>query len=329
MPKCCAIVGCRNNNYKSGESVGFLHFPPDPVARLFWTKATGRPNWAPTKNSVICSDHFHKNDFSRRFQGMRRRLKRGAIPNHTERLESLPKSVPKYKCIRCKILFGSIKEIEAHKSEAHSTLPSSTLTTALTTTTLTTSSTATSFAAIDPAGSDTDTASETDDEDPLEGSKRYLNSDIDGKRLLQKGKNVGQGIYDQAGKFQLAKEIKNHLGLTGDQPFDTLGTERRAEVGAHLRRILFNVANGSLDSLLGSIKDSPEVNNITAFDPAESVTDTASERDCGDPLEGSKRPVNISINGKRLPTKSEDVCQSNYDQAGKLVKKLPFHKIFL
>ena len=287
MPKTCSILGCRNHQYKWK---GSHHFHQDPVVSSYWTQATGRQNWVPTKHSVVCSDHFHENDYFRKGkQGMKRHLKRGAIPNHTERLETLPKSAPKYKCIKCGITFGSIKEVESHKSTAHSNAPSSSSTTTLTTATAATTTTTTA-------------ATTT--------SAHYL--------------------AQEEADVKLAENIKHHLALTGDQPFDELGTERRAEVGHRLERILFHVANGSLDSLLGNIKDVTEGSKKTV----DSVND-------GDPLEGSRvghELVDLFRGGHRQPGRDNQDVQGVmdgspgrgiYDQDEKLVQKLPFHKIFV
>ena len=52
---------------------------------------------------------------------------------------------------------------------------------------------------------------------------------------------------------KLAEYLRLHLGMTGDQPFDTLSMENKEKVGNRLEGILLIVANGSLVSLMISI----------------------------------------------------------------------------
>ena len=112
-------------------------------------------------------------------------------------------------------------------------------------------------------------------------------------------------------------------------------------VGNRLERILHNVANVSLDSSLGSIKSASEVNKTTAFDynldRAGSDTESASETESEDPWKGSKSSVNQGVADGEIKAKrlvAPDAMNGNagqgiYDQDGKLVQKLPFHKIFV
>lgn len=428
MPKSCAVLGCGNHGYMNyntsanTKTIGFHHFPQDPVVRSYWTKAIGRENWAPTKNSVVCSDHFHKNDyFKKRKQGTKNHLNRAAIPNHTKRLEALPKSAPKYKCVKCRIVFGSIKEIESHISEAHSNASPSATIAALTTlsttylipnntekldalpksapkyicskcknfsgsikeieahiseahsnppsspsiTALTTSTTTLSTTYLIPnntkkldalpksapkykcikcknfSGSIKEIEahkSEAHSNTPSPATIIPLTSTSTttlSTTTLSTTSSSVTSAQDDA-DIKLAADIKHHLGLTSDQTFDRLGTERRMAVGNRLERILHNVTNVSLDSSLGSIKSVSEVNKTFDYnlDRAGSDTESASETESEYPLKGSKSSVNQGvadgeINAKRLAAMNGSAGQGIYNKDGKLVQKLPFHKVFV
>lgn len=45
-----------------------------------WIKNIGRPNFAPSYDDVVCSEHFRKTDFWGRMASGRRNLKPGAVP---------------------------------------------------------------------------------------------------------------------------------------------------------------------------------------------------------------------------------------------------------
>uniref|UniRef100_A0A670Z541 THAP domain-containing protein 1 n=1 Tax=Pseudonaja textilis TaxID=8673 RepID=A0A670Z541_PSETE len=45
-----------------------------------WIKNIGRPNFAPSYDDVVCSEHFRKTDFWGRLASGRRNLKPGAVP---------------------------------------------------------------------------------------------------------------------------------------------------------------------------------------------------------------------------------------------------------
>ena len=85
----CSVFGCTNNNYTLKGKISIHTFPKDPDVRSTWIRATRRQNWIPTKSSVVCSDHFHKNDFKIMKPGKKNpMLKPGAIPSHMKRQET-------------------------------------------------------------------------------------------------------------------------------------------------------------------------------------------------------------------------------------------------
>uniref|UniRef100_A0A1X7VJM9 THAP-type domain-containing protein n=1 Tax=Amphimedon queenslandica TaxID=400682 RepID=A0A1X7VJM9_AMPQE len=55
---CCAI-GCANRQGK--PNVKFYTFPKNPERKNRWIAAVRRKNWAPSRFSRICSEHF-RND---------------------------------------------------------------------------------------------------------------------------------------------------------------------------------------------------------------------------------------------------------------------------
>lgn len=58
----------------------FYSFPKDPVLKRKWkTFCNNKPTWVPTKNSVICSEHFKSSDFQA-LSNNRRKLIIGAVP---------------------------------------------------------------------------------------------------------------------------------------------------------------------------------------------------------------------------------------------------------
>ena len=80
----CVAFGCKNVN-KKGKKPGlsFHRFPSynsKPELRKLWAKAVGRENWEPSLYSLLCSDHFKKEDF-RGNSEQRKGLKDDAIPS--------------------------------------------------------------------------------------------------------------------------------------------------------------------------------------------------------------------------------------------------------
>jgi len=54
--KVCIINGCANKSDTPGKS--FHRFPKDTTRRKEWLRSISRNSFCPTKNSVLCSDHF-------------------------------------------------------------------------------------------------------------------------------------------------------------------------------------------------------------------------------------------------------------------------------
>ena len=51
----CSVPKCSN---KGGHT-----YPSDPELRKKWIIAVKRDKWTPTKNSVVCKNHFTKEDY--------------------------------------------------------------------------------------------------------------------------------------------------------------------------------------------------------------------------------------------------------------------------
>lgn len=66
----CSVVGCHRNKGKHGDILKFFSFPTrDKVQRDLWIKALQRDDvdgkpWQPTKDSLVCGDHFVSGKFS-------------------------------------------------------------------------------------------------------------------------------------------------------------------------------------------------------------------------------------------------------------------------
>lgn len=75
MPKRCVVAGCGNvSDKEKGISLHLIPYSDDERSeakkrRKKWTDFVKlkRAKWTPTKYSIICSDHFKPEDFSRRF----------------------------------------------------------------------------------------------------------------------------------------------------------------------------------------------------------------------------------------------------------------------
>lgn len=61
MPSCCCVPGC-NSNYSNRKSsvptVSVFKFPTDSKKCGKWLRSIHRPNFVPTKHSVVCIKHF-------------------------------------------------------------------------------------------------------------------------------------------------------------------------------------------------------------------------------------------------------------------------------
>ncbi|XP_065219679.1 THAP domain-containing protein 3-like [Planococcus citri] len=77
--KCC-MPECKSN-YRGTPYVKVFSFPNAekyPEVHRKWIKKVSRKDWAPTKNSVICINHFHSSDIDN--TGSRTKLNPNAIP---------------------------------------------------------------------------------------------------------------------------------------------------------------------------------------------------------------------------------------------------------
>jgi len=100
MSKRCVAYDC--NNIPS-ENISCFLFPQEPTLRAAWTKQVQRTrdDWTgPTKNSVLCSEHFTKDcieiatEYAAKYAGQkkRRRLVKGAIPTIFKKKSDTPSS---------------------------------------------------------------------------------------------------------------------------------------------------------------------------------------------------------------------------------------------
>ena len=94
----CSIFGCTNTSIKGGR-LSFHTFPSDPDKKSCWIRASRRQNWTPNKSSLVCSDHFIKDDFRMMKEGQKKRLNPDAIPSFKKRREVLSEVMPKNECI--------------------------------------------------------------------------------------------------------------------------------------------------------------------------------------------------------------------------------------
>ncbi|XP_063242342.1 zinc finger protein 358-like isoform X2 [Bacillus rossius redtenbacheri] len=78
VTSCCAI-NCTERHVKGGK-VTFHKFPKDAARRAAWIEAVHRKNWTPTKNSMLCSDHFTEDCFDRTSLSVVR-LREYAVPS--------------------------------------------------------------------------------------------------------------------------------------------------------------------------------------------------------------------------------------------------------
>lgn len=85
MPQFCAAFGCTNNSSKSdckAKNISFHRFPlKDPVRLKDWLTAVKRANFVPSIYSVLCSEHFNKEDFEVSYHENRRYLRIDTVPS--------------------------------------------------------------------------------------------------------------------------------------------------------------------------------------------------------------------------------------------------------
>lgn len=91
----CVAAGCSNT---PSERISLHKFPVDPKLREKWVKQVRRTRaqWTPTKNSVLCSEHFSEDSFevdsaiAATFGiSKKRRLKPDAVPTIFQRQSSV------------------------------------------------------------------------------------------------------------------------------------------------------------------------------------------------------------------------------------------------
>ncbi|CAH0404186.1 unnamed protein product [Chilo suppressalis] len=82
----CAVRLCHNHAGKPNNNtkITFHRFPADAVIASRWIEVIQRTRsdclWQPHKTSVVCSEHFTDDDMYYTENGLRRRLKSGAVP---------------------------------------------------------------------------------------------------------------------------------------------------------------------------------------------------------------------------------------------------------
>ena len=69
-------------------------------------------------------------------------------------------------------------------------------------------------------------------------------------------------VEESESDIKLAKDIMSHLGLSENNPFDTLSKDDQAVVGNRLELILGIVANGALVPLVNCILNDREVGKL-------------------------------------------------------------------
>ena len=91
----CVVYGCKSGYYTKHEKVHGFYFPfnkPDLLAKLI--KFVNRCDWKPTKNSVVCIEHF-KDEFIIRGQRMKLNWEMQPVPTiHTEKALKRPSTLP-------------------------------------------------------------------------------------------------------------------------------------------------------------------------------------------------------------------------------------------
>ena len=90
MPSNCSIYGCNNTQKNCSTEVQFFRFPKDELVAKQWVNCCRRQDTINTKNALICSVHFTKDDYNEHLKykllGIekpknQRALKRDAIPS--------------------------------------------------------------------------------------------------------------------------------------------------------------------------------------------------------------------------------------------------------
>ncbi|KAM9028313.1 DNA transposase THAP9 isoform 2-T2 [Ara ararauna] len=95
MTRSCSALGCtaRDNGQSRERGISFHQFPVDAAQRREWIRAVNRVGpqsrqaWRPGPGAILCSRHFAEADFER--YGLRRKLRRGAVPSRFPHPEPL------------------------------------------------------------------------------------------------------------------------------------------------------------------------------------------------------------------------------------------------
>ncbi|XP_065545240.1 DNA transposase THAP9 isoform X3 [Lathamus discolor] len=95
MTRSCSALGCtaRDNGRSRERGISFHQFPVDAAQRREWIRAVNRVDpqsrqaWRPGPGAILCSRHFAEADFER--YGLRRKLRRGAVPSRFPQPEPL------------------------------------------------------------------------------------------------------------------------------------------------------------------------------------------------------------------------------------------------
>ncbi|NWR60116.1 THAP9 transposase, partial [Bucorvus abyssinicus] len=96
MTRSCSALGCtsRDNGRSRERGISFHQFPVDAAQRREWIRAVNRVDprsrqvWRPGPGAILCSQHFAEADFER--YGLRRKLRRGAVPSRFPRTVRAP-----------------------------------------------------------------------------------------------------------------------------------------------------------------------------------------------------------------------------------------------
>ncbi|XP_054846202.1 DNA transposase THAP9 [Eublepharis macularius] len=97
MTRSCSALGCatRDSGLSRERGISFHQFPVDALQRTRWIHAVNRVDpkskkvWIPGPGAILCSKHFVETDFES--YGMRRKLKKGAVPSVFQRKDSWSK----------------------------------------------------------------------------------------------------------------------------------------------------------------------------------------------------------------------------------------------
>ncbi|KAM6072758.1 DNA transposase THAP9 isoform 3-T3 [Theristicus caerulescens] len=109
MTRSCSALGCtaRDNGRSRERGISFHQFPVDAAQRREWIRAVNRVDprsrqaWRPGPGAILCSRHFAEADFER--YGLRRKLRRGAVPSrfpHPEPLGAGRRSGPPVRALK-------------------------------------------------------------------------------------------------------------------------------------------------------------------------------------------------------------------------------------